>query len=323
MDDNKELVGIGGANLGAGLFQGFSIGSSLSKSAANDRAGANTPLSLIVAAGATALVALFLTGILENLPEPTLGAIVVVAVSGMMKVPKMRRLWEISRRDFLFAITALVGVLLFDALPGLGLAVVLSLGLVIWRAATPNMASLGRLPGTTEFVNVTYHEDATAIEDLVMLRVEENLFFANATSIRSAVKELVDARDRPPEAVVIDLQATVDIDVPGCDELRELTEELTEAGVPVALTYVHVPVREMLERTGVVEAVGPDRIFANNALAVIAFGVRTGRSPGADSVAAEAALRLARLVDASDDPEVRRRLQRAIDALEPEQGGRS
>ena len=154
IDDNRELIGLGGANLGAGFFQGFSVGSSLSKSAANDRAGAHTPLSLIVAAITTGLVALFFTGILENLPEPTLGAIVIVAVSGMMKVPAMRRLWRISRRDFAFAATALVGVLLFDALPGLGIAVLLSLGAVIWRAATPNLATIGRRPGRADFVSL-------------------------------------------------------------------------------------------------------------------------------------------------------------------------
>lgn len=316
MDDNKELVGIGGANLGAGFFQGFSIGSSLSKSAANDRAGANTPLSLIVAAAATALVALFLTGILENLPEPTLGAIVVVAVSGMMKVPKMQRLWQIRRRDFLFAITALVGVLLFDALPGLGIAVLLSLGAVVWRAATPNLATLGRRPGRIEFVGTAQHDDASAIEDLLIIRVDENLFFANAASIVGEVKARTAARDDPPVAVILDLQATVDIDVPACDELRELIEALADDGVPVALTHVRAAVRELFERTGVTEALGADRLFATNSDAVIAVRVRTGHTVTADDVAAEAATGLQNLIELSENPEVKRRLRRAIDALE-------
>ena len=128
IDPNRELVALGAANAGAGLFSGFPIGSSLSKSAANDRAGAQTPASLVTAAAATALVALFLTPLFEPLPEATLGAVVVVAVSGMMKVGKMRRLWELRRVDFWLAMIALVGVLCVETLVALGLAVVISLG---------------------------------------------------------------------------------------------------------------------------------------------------------------------------------------------------
>ena len=316
IDDNQELIGIGGANVGAGFFQGFSIGSSLSKSAANDRAGARTPVSLIVAAIVTAIVALFFTGILENLPEPTLGAIVIVAVSGMMKVPAMQRLWRISRRDFLFAATALVGVLLFDALPGLGIAVLVSLGAVVWRAATPNLATLGRRQGRAEFVSVDYHDDAVTVEGVVLLRLEENLFFANAASIRSAVNDLAAATEPAPAAVVLDLQSTVDIDVPGCDELRELAEELTAVGIAFALTHVHTPVREMMDRTGVVEVIGAERIFPSNPAAVAGFASATGRTIDARAVTAEAAAGLAELARLSADSEVERRLRRAIEVLD-------
>lgn len=316
MDDNRELIGIGGANIGAGLLQGFSIGSSLSKSAANDRAGARTPLSLVVAAVATATVALFLTGILENLPEPTLGAIVVVAVSGMMKVPRIRRLWRISRRDFLFAMTALIGVLLFDALPGLGIAVLLSLGAVVWRAATPNVTTLGRKRGTIEFVSLEDDPDARTADGLLVLRLEENLFFANSVSIRSTVRDLADAADPTPTTVVLDLQATVDIDVPGCDELKELAEELAERDITLSLTRVHAAVRELFERSGLLEVVDPDQIFGSNAAAAAAHVGRSGRTPEPDEVTAEAAVGLEELVRLSTSDEVRRRLQRAIDALE-------
>ena len=135
IDPNRELIAIGASNAGAGLFSGFPIGSSLSKSAANDRAGAHTPASLVTAAAATALVALFLTPLFEPLPEATLGAVVIVAVSGMMKVGKMRRLWELRRVDFWLAMVALVGVLCVETLVALGLAVIISLGLMIWRTS--------------------------------------------------------------------------------------------------------------------------------------------------------------------------------------------
>ena len=144
IDPNRELIAIGAANTGAGLFSGFPIGSSLSKSAANDRAGARTPASLVTAAGATALVALFLTPLFEPLPEATLGAIVIVAVTGMMKVGKMRRLWELRRVDFWLAMIALVGVLVMPTLQALGIAVVASLAVLVWRVSEPRMTFLGR-----------------------------------------------------------------------------------------------------------------------------------------------------------------------------------
>lgn len=318
IDENKELVGIGAANLGAGLFQGFSVGSSLSKSAANNRAGARTQMSLIVAAVATALVALFLTDTLTNLPEPTLGAIVVVAVSGMMKLSKMQRLWRLSRKDFFFAATALLGVLLFDALPGLGVAVLLSLGWLVFRAATPNLAVLGRQRNTANFVSVAEHPDAITIDGMLLIRVEENVFFANAHPIRSAVNELVAASDPHPDTVILDLETTVEVDLPGCDELRELAEDLDGSGVVLSLTRVHPHARQMFERAGVIAAVGAGHIYASNRHAVADHAARTGRYRDAQEVLAEASAALARLADLIPDTDAAARLRRAASDLAPD-----
>jgi len=318
MDDNQELIGLGGANLGAGLFQGFSVGSSLSKSAANDRAGAKTPLSLIVASLMTVLVALFLTGTLENLPEPTLGAIVIVAVSGMMKIPAMQRLWNLNKRDFTFAATALAGVLLFDALPGLGIAVLVSLGAVIWRAATPSIEEIGRKAGSIEFVDVAEYPDAKTLQGLVLIRLKENLFFANAASIRSGVKELAKSHDPPPSTILLDLQATVDVDVPSCDELKELAEELKTDGITLALTRVQAVVMEMFEKTGVVEAVGADEIYLRNVDAIAEHASRLGVNPDPDDFAAGTATGLDELARLTSDAELEARLRRAAQVLRAE-----
>lgn len=316
IDENRELVGIGAGNLGAGFFQGFSIGSSLSKSAANDRAGAKSPLSLVIAAIATAVVALFFTATLENLPEPTLGAIVIVAVSGMLKVPQMRRLWVISRRDFAFAATALMGVLVFDTLPGLAMAVLLSLGAVIWRAATPTISTIGRLPGRARFVSLAEHPDARTVDGMLMLRLEENLFFANAASIRSRVKELISQSEPRPSTVVLDVDASVDIDVPACDQLRELAIELKDDGLVLALTRVKTSVRGMFDKTGVANVVGSDQIYDSNPAAVAGHASRAGVTADPDEVATEASVMLAELARLLDDDEITPRLRRAIEALE-------
>ena len=183
IDPNRELIAIGAANTGAGLFSGFPIGSSLSKSAANDRAGAKTPASLVTAAAATALVALFLTPLFEPLPEATLGAIVIVAVAGMMKVAKMRQLWRLRRVDFWLALIALVGVLVMPTLPALGIAVVVSLGMLVWRASQARLTFLGRARGGLEPVDLRTVPDA-AIPGLLIVRPDEMLFFANVASVR-------------------------------------------------------------------------------------------------------------------------------------------
>jgi len=315
IDGNQELVGLGAASFGAGLFQGFPVGSSLSTSAANDGAGARSPLSLIVAAFAVVVVALFLTGTLENLPEPTLAAIVIVAISGMMKVPQMKRLWRINRLDFLIAVTALLGVLLFDTLIGLGLAVLVSLGLVIWQASSASLSPLGRKPGSGMFVAIDEYPNAVTVDGLLILRAEAPMFFANASSIRASVRQASAASETPLVAVVLDLASSFKIDVPGCDSLRKLAEDLARDDIHLGLSRVRSTMMPILNDTGVIDAMGLGRIFTSNGAAVAAFASKTQRAPDPDAVAAEATAALSELADLLDDEGVSRRLHRAIDAL--------
>jgi high affinity sulfate transporter 1 len=322
IDVNRELVGLGAANVGAGLFQGFPVGSSLSKSAANDRAGTRTPLSLFVAAGLTVLVALFFTGLFENLPEATLGAIVIVAVSGMMNVEELRRLWRIRRADFALAAVAMLGVLLFDALPGLGIAVLVSLAAVVWRAATPNVSVMGRPRDRPGYVSLERHPDARPIPGMLILRLDENLFFANTAGIREEVKALVDASEPKPDTVVFDLEATVAADVPACDEVREIAEELHADGMVLSLVRVHGPVMALFERAGVLEVVGRDRVFAIVLEAVAEHAARTGRRPDDEVVAERLATELRDIAaHLPGGSELSARLERAAEALEREDSG--
>ena len=159
VDTNQELIGLGAANFGAGLFQGFPIGSSLSKSAANDRAGAHSQMSGIIAAGGTALVALFFTQFFYALPEAVLGAIVIVAVSGMVKVDKLKHLYHVRRTDFVLAIVALLAVLTFETLEALLIAVLVSLFALVWRVSKPRLAVLGQAPDSLNFSDVRRHPE--------------------------------------------------------------------------------------------------------------------------------------------------------------------
>ena len=188
INPDQELVALGAANMGAGLFQGFPIGSSLSKSAANDAAGAKSQMSGIMAAGLTILVALFLTPLFAPLPEATLAAIVVVAVSGMFKWREMVRLYKLRRVDFVLAIVTFLGVCTFEeALWALLLAVVLSLVVLVMRTSQGDMSELGMTRGKLTFEPLGPTSNAAPIAGMLMFAPEQSLFFANADTVRTQV----------------------------------------------------------------------------------------------------------------------------------------
>ena len=283
VDADRELIALGAANTGAGLFSGFPIGSSLSKSAANDRAGAKTPASLITAAAATALVALFLTPLFEPLPEATLGAIVVVAVAGMMKVGKMKRLWRLRRAEFWLAVIALAGVLVMPTLPALALAVVVSLGMLVWRASQPRMTFLGRARGGLEPVDLRTAPDA-AIPGLLIVRPDQMLFFANVAPVRSGIVQAVADADPRPTVVLLDLGLTPEIDVPVVEALEQLHQRLGADGIELWLCHLLPAARDLLDRAGVLAAVGPGRIHPRVLDGIVAFALRS--PAGKDRIAA-------------------------------------
>ena len=273
IDPNRELIAIGAANTGAGLFSGFSIGSSLSKSAANDRAGARTPASLVTAAAATALVALFLTPLFEPLPEATLGAIVIVAVMGMMKVGKLRRLWELRRVDFWLAMIALVGVLIMPTLEALGIAVVASLGVLVWRTSEGRLTFLGRASGGLEPVDLRTAPTA-AIPGLLIVRPDEMLFFANAASVRDGIMRAVEDADPRPRVVLLDLSLTPEVDVPVVEALEDMHGRLGADGVELWLSHLRTDARELLERAGALATIGVDRVYPRDIDGILAFALR-------------------------------------------------
>jgi sulfate permease, SulP family len=268
---NQELVGLGAANLGAGLFQGFSIGSSLSKSAANDRAGAKTPLPLIVCAGLTILVALFFTPFFAPLPETVLAAVVVVAISGMVKVKAIRRLYRLNRIDFALAIVAIFGVLTFEALEGLLIAVILSLIALVWRASKSELSVLGREPGKFTLSDTRKHPENRTIPGLLIVRPDEGLFFANTVTLRNEIAALVKNAEPPASVVLLDLEMSNQLDVPAMDMLAELNEELERRGVELWLARLHLPVRQALERSGFLQQVGPEKVHARTLDSILEY----------------------------------------------------
>lgn len=265
VDANRELVGIGAANAAAGLFQGFPIGASLSKSAANDRVGARTPMSLVVAAVATAMVALFLTPLFRDLPEAALGAIVIVAVSEMERIGPLRRLWRLRRADFALAMVALLGVLVFDILPGLAIAVSASIGVIVWRAGEGRLQVLGQRSAGPE----TAPEEPVP-PGMLIVRPLEMVFFVNATEIRDAVAVAVTATDPRPDVVLVDLGLTPDLDVPALDALSDLRELIEGADAQIWLVSDVEDVRHRMRSAGLIDA-DDSHVFRDVAGALLAY----------------------------------------------------
>jgi len=259
LDADQELIGLGAANVGAGLFQGFTIGASLSKSSAAYGAGMQTQMAGIVAAGLTVLVALFLTGLFQGLPEATLGAIVIVAVSGMIKTQRLRQLYTLRRTDFALAVVALFAVLSLETLTALVFAVALSIVLLVVRAARAPLRRLGEQPGGA-FVDLKRQPDAREHPTTLVVRPNAELFFANADAVAEDVYLAATESEPPARAVVLDLELTSELDVPAAEALGLLASRLAEAGIPIALARIHGPAVDLLERTGVVEAIGRERV---------------------------------------------------------------
>ena len=278
IDENQELVGLGSANFGAGLFQGFSIGSSLSKSAANEAAGAKTQMSSIVAAGITLLVGLFLTWMFAPLPEATLAAIVIVAISGMFKVPEMRRLYRLNRAEFWLATITFIGVLTYhEALVALLLGVVLALGVLVYRTSQTRLSILGREPGRMSFSSLERHPQNQTSPEIMFVRPDQELFFANVAAIRQDIRELVQSAEKPVKVFVLDLEMTSHLDTDTLDGLRGLNQELQEMDVKLFIANAHADVRALLERSGVSDEIGEDRIFSGSIVDVLAEYVLEGK----------------------------------------------
>ena len=246
IDPSRELMGLGAANIASGLSSGMVVNGSLSKTAVNAGAGAKSQLSGLVVAALTVLTLLFFTSLFEQLPEATLAAVVIAALIELVDIRALIRLYRLhtaglqriygvaARADFIAAVAALGGVLVFDTLPGLFIGVVLSLLLLLYRASRPHVAVLGRIPGRMgEFGDVERHPEYEPIEGVVVLRVEGGLFFANADTVRARIRTR--ASQPGTKAVVLDAETVPFIDVTAATMLVELAAEVERDGAALLI----------------------------------------------------------------------------------------
>jgi sulfate permease, SulP family len=257
VDARQELLGLGAANLLTGLFQGYPSAGGLSQSAVNEKAGARTPLSLVFASLALGLVLLFLTGLLHNLPQAVLAAVVLAAVAGLINVRELRHLFRVSRPDFAAAGVALVAVLLLGILNGVIFAVVASLLLLLMRTSTPHVAFLGRIPGTNLFSDLERHPDNRPIPGALLFRVEAALLYFNVEHILRDVLGRVRAAPPGLQLVICDLSNSPYVDLAGARMLTRLHDELAAMKIELLVVEAHGTQRDILRAEGLEKLVGP------------------------------------------------------------------
>jgi SulP family sulfate permease len=276
VEADQELIALGVANLGAGLLQGFAVDASLSRSAVADSAGVKSQLSNVILFGFLVVTMLLLMPLFHDLPEAVLGAIVIAAVAHLVDVGAMRRLRRADTTDFGLAVLCFAGVLVFGILVGLAIAVILSLLALVYRAYRPSFAVLGRAPGAEDDEQLRYrgiedHPDCEIFPGLVILRVDGELFFANARWFRDTVRSLVRDQTPPVRELLVHVGAVPHLDTTAAAMLKELTGELSDAGVELAFARATTGLLHDMRRNGITKLVGDDRFFDTVAAGVDDF----------------------------------------------------
>lgn len=248
IDADRELLGLGAANLASSLSGGFPVTGGFARSVVNFAAGAQSPLAGIVSAVLMAVVLVGLTSWFETLPQAVLAATILVAVVGLIDFEPLRHAWHYDRADAVAFLGTFLGVVLIGVEPGIALGVGLSLAAMLWRSSQPHMAIVGRMPGTEHFRNVERHAVQTR-PDLLIVRIDESLYFGNAQVVE---RRILEAMSRQPQLrhLVLLLSAVNRIDVSALEMLIELNRQAHERGIQVHLAEVKGPVMDRLQHSG-------------------------------------------------------------------------
>jgi high affinity sulfate transporter 1 len=275
INGNGEMIGIGVANVAAGFFQGFPVSTSGSRTAVAERSGAKTQLTGVTGAVLIILMIVLVPGLFRNLPNPALAAVVITASLSLADIPATVRLWRQRKVEFLLSIAAFLGVALLGVLPGIAIAIALSILNVFRRAWWPYDTQLGRVAGVPGYHDVHSYPDAQQLPGLVIYRFDGPLFFANATTFRDEVRRMARA-EPPPRWIVIAAEPMTDVDTTASDVLEELDEALNAQGISLVFAELKDPVREKIERYGLTRTIDPNHFFPTLDAAVEAFRQQTG-----------------------------------------------
>ena len=271
VDGDQEMVGIGSANLLAGLFQGFPVSTSGSRTAVAEQSGAKTQLTGIFAAVLVLAMLLFVPGLVRNMPQSALAAIIIAASLSLFDLVELRHFQVVRKSEFVLAIVAILGVALVGVLEGIVIAVVISIFQLFQRAWRPYAAVLGKVEGVPGYHDITRYPNASQLPGLLMVRWEATLFFANANLFRKGIRKLLARTDPSPKWIIITAESINEIDTTAGDMLVDLDLELNAAGIHLVFAELKSSVREKIERYGLLETIDRRHFFPTIEVAVEEF----------------------------------------------------
>jgi len=261
VDPNQEMVGLGVANLAGGLFQGFPISSSSSRTPVAEAAGARTQLTGVVGALAITLLLVAAPNLLQHLPNTALAAVVIAAAIGLIEVTDLRRIYRIQRWEFWLSIVCFAGVAVFGAIPGIGIAVVIAVVEFLWDGWRPHSAVLGRVEHIKGYHDITRYPNASRIPGLVLFRWDAPLFFANAELFCDRVRAAVASSPTPVRRIVVAAEPLTSVDVTAADIIAELDDSLRADSVEFCFAEMKDPVKDKLKRFGLFARFGAEAFY--------------------------------------------------------------
>jgi high affinity sulfate transporter 1 len=276
VNPNQELVALGAANVASGFFQGFAVSSSSSRTPVAAEAGAKTQVTGLVGAGAIVVMLVAFPGLVKNLPSAALAAVVISAAISLVDVPGVRRLYHQRRSEFVLSIVCFLGVAIVGVIPGIFIAVGLSLAAFIARSWRPYDAVLGRVDGRAGYHDISRHPEARLIPGLVLFRWDAPLFFANAEIFSAHIKQAIQESPTPVRWVIVAAEPITDVDTTAAEAVEELLEELEGGGINLFFAEMKGPVKDRFKRYGLHEEIGQDRFFPTLGSAVHQYLDETG-----------------------------------------------
>jgi len=271
VDSNQEMIGLGAVNLATGLFQGFPISSSSSRTPVAEAAGAKTQLTGVVGAVAVALLLVFAPNLLKDLPNSALAAVVIAAAIGLFEFADLRRIFRIQPWEFWLSIVCFIGVAVFGVIPGIGIAIVIAVIEFLWDGWRPHYAVLGRVDGVRGYHDIKRYPAARRVPGLVLFRWDAPLFFANAELFHQRVLEAIAQSSTPVRRIIITAEPVTSIDVTSADMLAELEHALTESGIELRFAEMKDPVKDKLRRFELLERFGAANFYPTIGSAVDAY----------------------------------------------------
>lgn len=285
---NQELIGLGLANIGGAFFQAYPTTGGFSRTAVNDQAGAKTGLAAILSAGLIVLTLLFLTPLFYYLPKAILASVIMVAVFGLIDFKEPIHLWRANRTDFWMLIVTFIATLALGIEQGIGIGVVLSLAMVIFKTTRPHIAELGRVPDSHFYRNLDRFAGLERRPELLIIRFDAQLYFANINYFKEQVLERADQHGDALRAVIINAESINNLDSSALHGLADLLEEFSNHGVKMCFTGVKGPVRDALAKGHLLEKIGEDCFFMSVQEAVDAFDQRQSALDNADAYTMQA-----------------------------------